>query len=174
MAWCESQQNKGDPIMARPIPLDIPPSDPAAELRSRLENAQAQHAEAVLAAYEVLQALHDQGVLELLRGALGARDQILETAVTAVNNPETIRAIRNLLFWRRILGSIEPAWFKGMFQAIPEGMAKATAGQGKKVGLWGLWRRVRSQDSLRAMSAAMDFLEAFGRQLHSLEDLPRT
>jgi uncharacterized protein YjgD (DUF1641 family) len=160
--------------MARPIALEIPPRDPAAELRSRLENAPAEHAEALLAAYEVLQALHDQGVLEILRGALGAKDQILETAVTAVNNPESIRAIRNLLFWRRILGSIEPEWFKGLFQAIPEGMAQATAERNKPVGLWGLFRRIRRKDSLRAIAAAMDFLEAFGRHLHSIEDPPRS
>ena len=46
--------------MARPIALEFPPRDPAAELRSKLENAPAEHAEALLAAYEVLQALHEQ------------------------------------------------------------------------------------------------------------------
>ena len=49
--------------MARPIALEFSPREPAAELRSKLENAPAEHAEALLAAYEVLQAMHDQGVL---------------------------------------------------------------------------------------------------------------
>lgn len=160
--------------MARPIALEFPPRDPAAELRFRLEKAPAEHAEALLAGYEVLQALHEQGVLDMLRGALGAKDQILETVVTAANTPESVRAIRNLLFWRKILGSIEPEWFKGLFQAIPEGIAKATAERGKPVGLWGILRRIRSKDSLRAMAAAIDFLEAFGRHLHSIEDPPRS
>src|SRR6201984_3206573 len=113
--------------MARPIPLEIAPRNPRAELRSRLEQAPEEHAEAVLAAYEVLQQLHNRGVLELMRGALSASDEILETVVNNVKTPEAIRAIRNLLFWRRILGSIEPEWFKGIFQAIPQGIAQATA-----------------------------------------------
>jgi uncharacterized protein YjgD (DUF1641 family) len=159
--------------MARPIPLEVPPRDPAAELRSRLENAPAKHAEALLEAYEVLQALHERGVLDILRGALNASDQILETVVTAADNPETVRAIRNLLLWRRILGSIEPECFKAIFQAIPEGIARATAGRDQPLGLWGLFRRIRSQDSLRAMAAAVDFLETFGRHLQSLEGTPR-
>jgi uncharacterized protein YjgD (DUF1641 family) len=159
--------------MAQPIALELSPRDPATELRSRLENAPKEHAEALLAGYELLQALHEQGVLDILRGALNAKDKILETAVTAVNTPEAIRAIRNLLFWRRILGSIEPDWFKGLFQAIPEGIARATAERDKPIGLWGLLRRIRSQNSLRAMGAAVDFLEAFGRHLHSLEATPR-
>lgn len=160
--------------MAKPIPLEFPPRDATAELRSQLEAAPAKHAEALLVAYEVLQALHEQGVLDILRGALGARDQIIDTAVTAANTPETVRAVRNLLIWRRILGAIEPDWFKGIFQAIPEGIARATAERDKPLGLWGLLRRVRSKDSLRAMAAALDFLEAFGRHLHSIEAVPRS
>src|SRR6266404_6175132 len=155
--------------MAAPIALETRPRDPAAELRTRLENAPAEHAEALLSALDVLQSLHVQGVLDIVRGALDAKDQILDSVATAADTPEAIRAIRNLLFWRRILGSIEPEWFKGLFQAIPEGIAQATAERDQPVSLWHILRRARSKDSLRAMAAAIDFLEAFGRHLHSLE-----
>ena len=138
-------------------------------MQSRLEHAPEEHAEAVLAAYEVLQQLHNRGVLEIMRGALAASDEILETVVDNVKTPEAIRAIRNLLFWRQILGSIEPEWFKGIFQAIPEGIAKATAERDQPVTLFGLLRRLTSKDSLRGLAAAMDFLQAFGRHLHSLK-----
>ena len=155
--------------MAQPIPLEIPPRNPRAELRSRLEQAPEENAEAVLAAYEVLQEMHNRGVLEIMRGALAARDEILEKVVDNVKTPEAIRAIRNLLFCRQILASIEPEWFKGIFQAIPEGIAKATAEPEKKIGLFGLLRRLTSKDSLRGLAAAMDFLQAFGRHLQSSE-----
>jgi uncharacterized protein YjgD (DUF1641 family) len=155
--------------MAQPIPLEIPPRNPRAELRSRLEQAPEQHAEAVLAAYEVLQELHHRGVLEIMRGALAASDEILEKVVDSAKTPEAIRAIRNLLFWRQILGSIEPEWFKGIFQAIPEGIAQATAERDQPVGFFRLLRRLGNKDSLRGLAAAIDFLQAFGRHLHSLE-----
>src|ERR1700680_349865 len=155
--------------MAQPIPLEVPPRNPRAELRSRLEQAPEEHAEAVLAAYEVLQELHNRGVLEIMRGALAASDDILEKVVDNVRTPEAIRAIRNLLFWRQILGAIEQEWFKGVFQAIPEGIAQATAERDKPVSLFGLLRRFTNKDSLRGLAAAVDFLQAFGRHLHSLE-----
>jgi uncharacterized protein YjgD (DUF1641 family) len=155
--------------MAQPIPLEIPPRNPRAELQSRPEQAPEEHAEAVMAAYEVLQKLHDRGVLEIMRGALAASDEILEKVVDSARTPEAIRAIRNLLFWRQILGSIEPEWFKGIFQAIPEGIAQATAEREQPIGLFGLFRRLTSRDSLRGLAAAVDFLQAFGRHLHSLE-----
>ena len=155
--------------MAQPIPLEIPPRNPRAELRSRLEQAPEEHAQAVLAAYEVLQELHKHGVLEIMRGALAASDDILEKVVDNVKTPEAIRAIRNLLFWRRILGGIEPEWFQGIFQAIPEGIAQSTAERDQPVGLFGLLRRALSKDSLRGLFAAVDFLQAFGRHLHLSE-----
>jgi len=155
--------------MAQPIPLEIPPRNPRAALRSRLEQAPEEHAEAVLAAYEVLQELHDRGVLELMRGALAASDEILEKVVDGAKTPEAIRAIRNLLFWRQILGSIDPDWFKGLFQAIPEGIAQATAKRDQPVSVFGVLRRLTNKDSLRGLAAAVDFLQAFGRHLHALE-----
>jgi uncharacterized protein YjgD (DUF1641 family) len=155
--------------VAQPIPLEVPARNPREELRSRLERAPEEHAEAVLAAYEVLQELHNCGVLDVMRGGLAARDEILEKVVENAKTPEAIRAIRNLLFWQHILGSIEPESFKAIFQAIPEGMAQATARRNEPVGFWSLFRRMRSKDSLRALAAAIDFLESFGRHLHSLE-----
>lgn len=153
--------------MAQPIPLEIPSRNPRAELRSRLERAPEEHAEAVLAAYEVLQQLHERGVLEIMRGALAASDDILEKVVDVARTPEAIRSIRNLLFWRQILGSIEPQWFRGIFQAIPDGLAQATSEPEKPIGLFGLLRRLMTKDGLRGLAAATDFLQAFGRHLHS-------
>jgi uncharacterized protein YjgD (DUF1641 family) len=155
--------------MAQPIPLEVPPRDPRAELQSRLEQAPEKHAEAVLAVYEVLQELHNRGVLDIMRSALAASDELLEKVVDNARTPEAIRAIRNLLFWRQILGSIEPEWFKGIFQAIPEGIAQATAERDQPVSFFGVLRRLMSKDSLRGLAAAVDFLQAFGRHLHSLE-----
>jgi uncharacterized protein YjgD (DUF1641 family) len=155
--------------MAQPIHLEIQPRNPRAELRSRLDQAPEQHAEAVLAAYEVLQELHNHGVLEIMRGALAASDELLEKVVDNARTPKAIRGVRNLLFWRRILGSIEPEWFKGIFQAIPEGIAQATAGRERPVSFFGLLRRLGNKDTLRGLAAAIDFLEAFGRHLQSSE-----
>src|SRR5258708_14960354 len=113
--------------MAQPIPLQIPPRNPRAELQSRLEHAPEEHAEAVLAAYEVLQELHNRGVLEIMRGVLAASDELLQKVVDNAKTPEAIRAIRNLFLLQRILGSIEPELLEGVVQAIPEATARATA-----------------------------------------------
>lgn len=155
--------------MAQPIRFTVPPPDPHVVLRERLERAPEEHAEAVLAAYDLLQALHDRGILDVTRSALAASDELLEKVVDGVNTPGAIRALRNLVFWQGILGSIEPKWFKGLVQAIPEGLAVATAERDAPVRLWTLLRKALSKDSLRGLAAGVDFLERFGGHLHTLE-----
>src|SRR5712671_1364333 len=155
--------------MAQPIPFHAPPVDSRQALRQKIEQAPDKHAEAILAAYDLLQALYDRGVLDTAASALKATDTMLATIVDDANTPEAIRALRNLVFWQKTLGSIEPQWFKGLFQAIPEGLATATAERDEPVRLWKLLRRAMSKNSLRGLAAGVDFLESFGRHLHRLE-----
>jgi uncharacterized protein YjgD (DUF1641 family) len=155
--------------MAQPLRFTAPRLDPRVALRERLERAPEEHADAILAAYDLLQAMHDRGILDVARSALAASDELLEKVVDGANTPGTIRALRNLVFWQGILGSIEPGWFKGLVQAIPEGLATATAKRDEPVRLWALLRRAMSRDSLRGLAAGVDLLESFGRHLHALE-----
>src|SRR5690348_4594472 len=111
--------------MAQPIPLHVAPRDPQHELDVRLQQAPAKHAEAVLAAYEVLQSMHDHGVLEVLRGTLGGGKKILEQAVVVGSGPEAIRATRNVLLLVRALAEIDPALLSDLTRAIPKALVQA-------------------------------------------------
>src|SRR5258706_15578974 len=105
--------------MARSIAFDVPLRDPRQELRARLESASVEHAPAVLAAYEILQALHDRGILDLLRGALGAGDKIVGSAVEAARGPEGIRGTRKGLLLSKALRTIAAQLFAGFVPGIP-------------------------------------------------------
>jgi uncharacterized protein YjgD (DUF1641 family) len=154
--------------MAQPLPFHFT-SKSLDELHARLDKAPAQHAEAMLAAYDLLQQLHDRGVLDLVTSGLAAGDELLESLVGGLNTPEAVRSLRNLLFWQGVLGRIEPAWFQSIFQAIPDGLALATAQRDEPASLWKILKRGISKDSLRGLRAGVDLLESFGRHLNSLE-----
>ena len=78
------------------------------------------------------------------------------------------------MFLCRILGGIEPERLHAVFQSIPEGIVQATAKPKQPVTLFGLMRRLLAKDSLRALGAAVDFLQSFGRGLLIAEgSLPR-
>ena len=150
--------------MPKPIPLELPKRNPQEELRSRLEKAPHEHAEALLAGFEVLQALHDQGVLELLRGVLGGGNKILEIVVDASKTPEAIRGIRNLVIMTKILGAMDPELLKKLTEAVPGvlvGTAKAQ--ETEPPGLWETFRILRSKNLRRGLAVANNLLEALGR-----------
>ena len=151
--------------MARPIPLHPAPRDPREALNSRLQQASLEHAEAVLAAYDVLQGMHDSGVLELLRGALGGGEKILEQVVAVASDPESVRATRNLLLLVTALGEIEPALLGDLTRAIPKALVQANAEESKPPGLFKLMSTFRNKDFRRGLAAFNDLLVVFGRNL---------
>ena len=150
--------------MAQPIPLELPPRDARAELQARLQSAPTTHAEALLAGYEVLQGLHERGVFDLLRGALGSSDKLSELAVEAAQSPESIRALRNLLSLFKMLGSIDPEKLKIFTRAIPPVVA-AAGGRTRPVGLGRLIADFFNKDFRRGMGALNAALGEFGKRL---------
>jgi uncharacterized protein YjgD (DUF1641 family) len=151
--------------MAQPIPLELPARDPRTELQARLQNAPQEHAQALLAAYEVLQGLHDRGVFELARGTLGSSDKVIEIIVEASKTPESIRGIRNIITLTKILGSIEPELVEGFAKSLPEAIAFTKAHESKPPGLWGILRTFGNKDFRRGLLLVNSMLEAFGRNL---------
>jgi uncharacterized protein YjgD (DUF1641 family) len=159
--------------MAQPIAFDTAPRDARQALREKVERAPADHAEAVLAAYEVLQQLHDRGILDVVRSGLAAGDELLDNVAAIAGRPETIRAMRNVILCHQVLGRIEPEWFRGIVDAIPGGRPTSPARPDERIGLWRLLRRATSKDSLRGLAAGVAFLESFGRHLRVLESSGR-
>jgi uncharacterized protein YjgD (DUF1641 family) len=153
--------------MAQPISLELPARDARAELQSRLQTAPVEHAEALLAAYEVLQGLHDRGVLELLRGTLGSGDKLLEIVVEAAKTPESIRGIRNLIILARILGTAEPELVEGFARSLPEAIALTKAYESKPPSFSGILEKFRNRNFLRGLVLILSILEAFGKNLPS-------
>src|SRR5260370_33625019 len=84
--------------MSQPIRLEFPPRDAGAELQTRLQNAPLQYAEALLSGDDLLQRLHDRGVLDLLRGGLGSSDNVISIAVEAATTPDANISNLNRLY----------------------------------------------------------------------------
>src|SRR5256885_6456358 len=152
--------------MSPPIRLEFPPRDARAELQTRLQNAPLQHAEALLSGYDLLQRLHDRGVLDLLRGGLGSSDKVLSIVVDAAKTPEAINATRNLLILSKVVFTLEPELLENIAKAVPNSLAQAK--EQKPLSLWQLFKKMCSQDTRRALSAMLGVVESFGKSLGSV------
>jgi uncharacterized protein YjgD (DUF1641 family) len=151
--------------MARPITLELPPRDPRAELRERLQEAPAEHAEALLASYELLGKLHEHGVLELLRGMLGASDKLIDTAVNAAKSDEAIRAIRNAMILGKILGAINPDVLQSVATAVEETLGCYEKPVVEPPSLFALMVQFSHKELRRSMALLNKFLESLGNQI---------
>jgi uncharacterized protein YjgD (DUF1641 family) len=150
--------------MARAIPLELPRRDPREALRARLEQAPAEHAEAVLAGFDVLQALHDRGILDLLRGVLDGGDKILEIAVETAKAPEAVQGLRNVLIVTKSLGAIDPAQLVKFAAAVPDALAGAAKAQeDDPPGFWATLRILRSRNLRRGVAVMNNVLEALAK-----------
>ena len=150
--------------MAMPVPMkQMVQTDPREELQKRIQDAPIAHAEAVLSAYALLQQLHDTGTLDVLRGALGAGDVLVEHVVSLVTAPESITALRNVILIGKVLGSINPDVFHAVLEGIPQATAQVPGA--KPPSLFALGRRIASQDARRGLAAAVSVMEVLGRGL---------
>src|SRR3954454_20834298 len=102
--------------MAQPIPFHVSQKPPAN--LDHLGKAPAEHADALIASYELLQLLHDKGVLSLLRGLVGAGDEIAGIITKSIDSPNAIRAFRNFLLLTKFFSGINPEVQSGLGDAI--------------------------------------------------------
>jgi len=156
--------------MAQPIPLSLPARDPRAELRSRLENAPVEHAEALLDSYELLQQLHEHGVFQLVSGLLGASDRLVETAVGAARSEASIRAMRNAIILGKMLGAINPDLLEGIAEATSQTLGSYKKPVIEPPGLFSLLSQFRHEELRRSIALINRFLEALGIQLSARGD----
>lgn len=151
--------------MAQRIALEIPPRDARRELLTRLENAPAEHAEALLDAYELIQQAHDAGVFELVRGVLSAKDKVVETAVSATETPEAMHALRNAIILAKMLGSINPELMQCYATAVGETLGSERKPVIEPPGLLSLLGQFRRKELRRSVALINRFLESLGTQL---------
>jgi uncharacterized protein YjgD (DUF1641 family) len=148
--------------MAKPIDFKPVTADFKADLQRRLEKAPEEHAAALLAAYNVLQAAHDEDLLDILHGLIASKDTIIGTLARYASQPEGIAGIRNLLAAAKILAELDPE----VLDHVSRAMVKATAqykSEQKPPSLFQLARRATSEDSRRGLSLVTLILESLGR-----------
>jgi uncharacterized protein YjgD (DUF1641 family) len=147
--------------MAQPIPLTLTPKGP--NPAERLEDALDKHTDAIVSALELLQLLHDRGVLDLLRGLVGAGDQLVGILTAAAGTPESLRGMRNFILLTKFFASIPPDVLNSLVRAASEGAEREKAQRAP--GALQLLRRAGSENSRHAIAVTLDLLESVGKAL---------
>lgn len=152
--------------MARPIVVDSPLRDLHRESVEDLQHAPAKHAEALLELMEVLDGLHQRGVLTVARGMLAAGDKLVENAVDALDSPQVIGGLRNLIALAKAAGSLDPAIVQSFARATAE-MTREPRASEEPPSTLSLLAKLRSTEVRRGLAFAVQFMGALGSQLHA-------
>ena len=151
--------------MAKPITIVSERDSPVIDEERQLSSAPKEHAAALLDVFDTVQALHDSGVFDSLRGLAGAQKEIIGQLAAAANTPETIRGLRNLLLLAKLLGSIDSDRLERIVTGIRRVMQDSDSRSDNPPGRLGLLKRTRSPDTRRTLDLAVDVLESIGREL---------
>jgi uncharacterized protein YjgD (DUF1641 family) len=73
---------------------EFTPRNSRDDLIRKVDQAPVEHAEAVLAAYDLLQRLHEKGLIDLLNGLLSAGDTVVDRVVDVISSKEMVTALR--------------------------------------------------------------------------------
>jgi len=150
--------------MAKPLAFKPAAVDFKADLRRRLEKAPDEHAAALLAAYDILEAAYDEGLLDILHGMIASKDTIISTLARYASQPEGVTGIRNLLTAAKILTELDPE----VLDHVSRAMASATEEhkrEQKPPSLFQLAKRANSEESRRGLSFMTLILSSFGKSL---------
>lgn len=149
--------------MAEPIEFRPAPSNSREALQRKLDEAPVEHVDAILASYDLLQQFHDRGILDVLRGVLGAGDEIVLQLSGVLTEPTTVRGLRNLLLMAQILGSLNPEVLHGILRELPQSMEQRS--DQPPPSMLSLLSRFNSADSRRGLAVTVSLLEGLGRGL---------
>jgi uncharacterized protein YjgD (DUF1641 family) len=150
--------------MAKPLAFKPNTVDFKADLQRRLEKAPDEHAAALLAAYDVLEAAYDEGLLDILHGLIASKDTIITTLARYAGQPEGIAGIRNLLTAAKILAELNPE----VLDHASRAMSSATEQHQREQvppSLWQIFHRANSEDGRRGLSFLTLLLSGFGKSL---------
>jgi uncharacterized protein YjgD (DUF1641 family) len=136
---------------------EFTPRNSRDDLIRKLEQAPVEHAEAVLAAYDLLQRLHEKGLIDLLNGLLSAGDTVVDRVVDVISSKEMVTALRITLILGDLLSSIDPDKLRVVVSnAHQETPSLLTIG-----------KQAMSKDARRSMAMAVGIFNVLGDALNT-------
>src|SRR5215469_15145918 len=139
--------------MAMPVEIrEFTPQNSRNDLIRRLEQAPEQHAEALLSAYDLLQRMHEKGLIDIANGLLSASETVIDRAVDVVSSKQVVTPLRLVLMFSNLINKLDPDRIAVLLSA-PEG---------KPPSLWTIGKDAMSEDARLGLATAVGLLKIFG------------
>ena len=134
---------------------EFTPKDERNDLLRRLEQAPHEHVEALLSTYELLQRMHDKGLIDVANGLLSASDTVVECCADMAHSREGVNGIRVTFMLINLLSALD----------VDRMHALLSGSDSQPPSMFKLGRDAMSSDARRGMAAAVGLLNIFGSAL---------
>jgi uncharacterized protein YjgD (DUF1641 family) len=142
--------------MAMPVEFrEFTPKNSRNDLMRRLEQAPEEHAEALLAAYDLLQRMHEKGLIDIASGLLSASDTVIDKVADVASSTEVVNALRVVLMFTNLLKILDTERIHDLLSSP----------QSESPSLWALGQQAMSKDARAGMATAVGLLNVFGAAL---------
>lgn len=126
---------------------------------------------------QLLQTLHEHGVLRLANDVVGANTKIASVVVDGLGKDSTLNALQNLAVLGMMLAEILPERFYRLTFAVKEaldciGQHHPAEGGGDAPGVSGAYRMLNDDELWRSISPLVAGLKAFAERLDKPVDKP--
>jgi uncharacterized protein YjgD (DUF1641 family) len=147
--------------MAAPVEFrTFTPENSRLDLQRRIANVSREHAEAILESYELLQRLHDCGVLALANGLLSAGPTVTAKVTDVVSSEPAVTALRLGLIFGNLATSIDA---NSVHQLIADPKSKPPS-------WWQILRLAFTKETRRTLGFALGLLNVVGAAMGKRQD----
>jgi len=142
--------------MAQPVEFrKFTPQDSRGDLMRRIQDAPEDHAEALLSLYDLLERLHEKGLIDTANGLLSASTTVVDRLVDVVSSKQAVSGLRMGLMVANLLENIDTNRVHSIL----------TESEEKPPSLLKLGRDALSEDARRGLSTGIGLLNVFGAAL---------
>lgn len=133
----------------------------------KLLNEIAENKDSLLDMLQLLQELHDSGILEAAGSLVKAKESVAKIAVTQLTRQPVTNMINNAMAAGGVLTELEPETTKKLLSSLSAGLKKAEEGleSGKKLGIFDLMKALKDPDINRALGFGFNLLKGLGEGL---------
>lgn len=157
--------------MARPITaIQLKQQSIEEQQAEQLASLQAQIAEqqqALEKLVEITAGLNDAGVLDAVKAAVQAKDELAGIAVAQISREPMLNLVKHVMNGAELIGSIDAEKSAKLIDSVQAGFQEAELadGNGKTIGLFDLIRLLNDPDVNRAVKFGVHFLKGMGKGL---------
>lgn len=133
----------------------LTPDNSREDLARQIREAPAEHADAILSAFALLQKLHDAGLLSLTSGLISAGNTVVNHLAAVADSPQAVTVLRTTLILGSMLNTLDA-----------DDLRKAIQVSERDVSLLRILKGLVTKESRLAAVIGVNLLNVFGKALN--------